>query len=149
MVYFQFFIKRPFFNIAFKGRTFFLNVLYSPLKDADLSFLPPSTTDYYALSSTFYVFGIEISKKSVKSSLFFLKKFKFCFAKKMKKILKRFLNEFVCELGFFSTISCPSRSVQMWTNYRVKNCLGVLLTCKKLAICPFFLLIPSPFKAEA
>jgi hypothetical protein len=48
----------------------FLNVLYSTLQEADLSFSPSSTTDYYVLSSTFHVFGIEISKKS--QPLFFL-----------------------------------------------------------------------------
>jgi hypothetical protein len=31
----------------------FFNVYFSPLKDANLSFLPPSTTAYYVLSSTF------------------------------------------------------------------------------------------------
>jgi hypothetical protein len=48
-------VRRPFFNLTFKGRTFFeMSFLF--LKDADLSFLPSSTTEYYALSSTFHEF---------------------------------------------------------------------------------------------
>jgi hypothetical protein len=65
--------------------------------------LPPSTTDYYVLSSTSYVFGIEISKQSGKQP-FFVENVKNCYAKKIKKILKHSLDKFVRQVGFFSTI---------------------------------------------